>query len=211
MTLCSKCELYQAAKRDAEEAEAYAAELEKERDEWKSLAEAAIRDDASKNIHYAELQAKLQAALNIMVEVDNWVESLGIYTFDHEEPVTVFKNLHNFLSDVDKEDNMQRFDEYGAYGENNPPVGQTEPKPYAPPATETDDSGGFNITFITEEHLPDGNVKLTFDVGDKAMHYACEAGLKLFLYTGALDITLGQAFEAIWETYKGKLDYGNDD
>ena len=28
MTLCFKCELYQAAKRDAEEAEAYAAELE---------------------------------------------------------------------------------------------------------------------------------------------------------------------------------------
>jgi chromosome segregation ATPase len=57
-------ELYEAAKRDAEEAEAYAAELEKERDEWKSLAEATIKDDASKNIYYAELQAKLDEALN---------------------------------------------------------------------------------------------------------------------------------------------------
>jgi archaellum component FlaC len=33
-----------AARADAKEAEAYAEELEKERDEWKSLAEAAIKD-----------------------------------------------------------------------------------------------------------------------------------------------------------------------
>jgi len=33
--------------------------LERERDEWKSLAEAAIKDDASKNIYYAEVQARL--------------------------------------------------------------------------------------------------------------------------------------------------------
>jgi hypothetical protein len=154
---------------------------------------------------------KTQEALKIMREIDAWVTELNIYTFSEHEPVTVFKNLHNFLSDVDKEDNMQRFDEYGHYGENNPPVGQTEPTPPAPPATETDDSDGYDVRFITEEHLPDGNVKLTFDVGDKAMHYAGEAGLKLFLYTGALDITLEQAFEAIWETYKGNLDYGNDE
>ena len=59
-------ELYEAAKRDAEEAEAYAAELEKERDEWKSLAEAAVKDDASKNIYYAELQVKLVKALEAL-------------------------------------------------------------------------------------------------------------------------------------------------
>jgi DNA repair exonuclease SbcCD ATPase subunit len=52
-------EQLEAARADAKEAEAYAEELEKERDEWKSLAEAAIKDDASKNIYYAELKAKL--------------------------------------------------------------------------------------------------------------------------------------------------------
>jgi hypothetical protein len=51
--------------------EAYAAELEKERDEWKSLAEAAIRDDASKNIHYAELQAKLAQAVDALDWIGN--------------------------------------------------------------------------------------------------------------------------------------------
>jgi len=52
-------EQLEAARADAKEAEAYAEGLEKERDEWKSLAEAAIKDDASKNIYYAELKAKL--------------------------------------------------------------------------------------------------------------------------------------------------------
>jgi hypothetical protein len=91
------------------------------------------------------------------------------------------------------------FDEYGAYGENNPPVGESEPKPVMSLDEKED---GFNITFIEEEQLPDGSVKLTFDVGDKAMHHASEAGLKLFLYMGALNITEEQAFTAIWETYK---------
>ena len=91
------------------------------------------------------------------------------------------------------------FDEYGNYGENNPPVGESESK-LVTSLDEKED--GFNITFIEEEHLPDGNVKLTFDVGDKAMHHASEAGLKLFLYMGALNITEEQAFTAIWETYK---------
>jgi hypothetical protein len=91
------------------------------------------------------------------------------------------------------------FDEYGHYGENNPPVGESEPKPVMSLDEKED---GFSITFIEEEHLPDGNVKLTFDVGDKAMHEASEAGLKLFLYMGALNITEEQAFTAIWETYK---------
>lgn len=54
-----RSEQLEAARADAKEAEAYAEELEKERDEWKSLAEAAIKDDASKNIYYAELKAKL--------------------------------------------------------------------------------------------------------------------------------------------------------
>jgi len=78
--LATTNEQLEAARADAKEAEAYAeelekelnicrmaqvvmdngiAELEKERDEWKSLAEAAIKDDASKNIYYAELKAKL--------------------------------------------------------------------------------------------------------------------------------------------------------
>jgi len=105
-----------------------------------------------------------------------------------------------------------KFDEHGNYGENNPPVTQ-EATPYQgaapcePPATDYN-SDGYSVTFIEEKHLPDGNVKLTFDVGYEAIKYAGEAGLKLFLYVGALDITLEQAFEAIWETYKGKLDHG---
>jgi adenosine deaminase len=37
--------------------------MTKERDEWKSLAEAAIRDDAAKNIHYAELQHRFNMAM----------------------------------------------------------------------------------------------------------------------------------------------------
>ena len=40
-------------------------ELEAELDEWRSLAEAAIRDDASKNIYYAEIQAKLAKSVEI--------------------------------------------------------------------------------------------------------------------------------------------------
>ena len=44
---------------DADRIEALTAE----RDEWKSLAEAAIKDDASKNIYYAELNAKLAKAV----------------------------------------------------------------------------------------------------------------------------------------------------
>lgn len=46
-----------------------------------------------------DLEVKIQAALDIMVEVDDWVESLGIYAFDYEEPVTVFKKLRKFLSE----------------------------------------------------------------------------------------------------------------
>jgi hypothetical protein len=85
----------EAARADAKKAEAYAEELEKElnicrmaqvvmengiaeaekeRDEWKSLAEAAIKDDASKNIYYAELKAKLAKAVeairNVVEEYD---------------------------------------------------------------------------------------------------------------------------------------------
>jgi DNA repair exonuclease SbcCD ATPase subunit len=40
--------------------------LERERDEWKSLAEAAIKDDASKNIHYAEVQARNAKAVEAL-------------------------------------------------------------------------------------------------------------------------------------------------
>jgi len=39
------------------------AAAEKERDEWRSLSEATIKDDAAKNIHYAEIQAKLAKAV----------------------------------------------------------------------------------------------------------------------------------------------------
>jgi chromosome segregation ATPase len=66
-------EQLEAARADAKEAEAYAEELEKEkereRDEWKSLAEAAIKDDASKNIYYAELKAKLAKAVEALREI----------------------------------------------------------------------------------------------------------------------------------------------
>jgi hypothetical protein len=62
-------------------------------DRIEQLAKHALRADAINE----ELEVKLQAALDIMVEVDDWVESLGIYTFDHEEPVTVFKKLRGFL------------------------------------------------------------------------------------------------------------------
>jgi hypothetical protein len=64
-------EQLEAARADAKEAEAYAEDLEKEkeRDEWKSLAEAAIKDDASKNIYYAELKAKLAKAVGALREV----------------------------------------------------------------------------------------------------------------------------------------------
>ena len=46
-----------------EELEAKLAKVVQGRDEWRSLAEAAIKDDAAKNIHYAEIQAKLTAAV----------------------------------------------------------------------------------------------------------------------------------------------------
>jgi hypothetical protein len=46
--------------------EAFAAE----RDEWKSLAEAAIKDDATKNIHYAEVQHRADAAETKLAEVE---------------------------------------------------------------------------------------------------------------------------------------------
>lgn len=148
-----------------------------------------------------------EQALKIMQEIDDWVTDLGTLVDIDHQVVPVFKRLKDFLSgleDIPSDGNKTegRFDEYGAYGENNPPVTQ-EAKPYT---TAPDD--GYNVTFIEEKHLPDGNVKLTFDVGEKAMQHAGEAGLKLFLYTGALDITLEQAFAAIWETYKGKLDHG---
>lgn len=45
--------------------EAKLAAVEKERDEWQSLAEAAIKDDAAKNIHYAEIQTNLVKLLEI--------------------------------------------------------------------------------------------------------------------------------------------------
>ncbi len=44
--------------------------LVKERDEWKSLAEAVIADDASKNIHYAEVQHRAEAAEAALKAVD---------------------------------------------------------------------------------------------------------------------------------------------
>ena len=105
-----------------------------------------------------------------------------------------------------------KFDEYDAYGENNPSVTQRftpyqGAAPCEPPAPDHN-SEGYNVTFVKEKHLPDGNVMLTFDVGYEAIKYAGEAGLKLFLYMGALDITLDQAFEAIWNTYKENLHHG---
>jgi len=63
-------ELYQAAKRDAEEAEAYAAELEKERDAFKANADFmyAERMDAQERAEAAE--AKLTKAVKALDEVD---------------------------------------------------------------------------------------------------------------------------------------------
>jgi hypothetical protein len=50
------------------------AELEREVDEWKSLAEAAIKDDASKNIYYAELKTKLAKAVEGLREIAGFAE-----------------------------------------------------------------------------------------------------------------------------------------
>ena len=49
-----------------EELEAACWRMQEERDEWQSLAEAAIKDDAAKNIHYAEIQAKLAKAVETL-------------------------------------------------------------------------------------------------------------------------------------------------
>ena len=92
-----------------------------------------------------------------------------------------------------------RFDEYGHYGENNPPVGPTE---------ETD---GFYVEFVKEVELPSGDVMLTFDLGAKAVRASSELGLKFLLYLGALNISADQAFQTIWDAHKpkGDTDDGN--
>lgn len=94
-----------------------------------------------------------------------------------------------------------RFDEYGHYGENNPPLGPT-------PTEETDD---FYVELVEEVELPDGEVMLTFDLGDKTAQAASELGLKLLLYLGALNLSAEQAFQTIWDTHKpkGDTDDGN--
>ena len=58
----------------AKAAEAELAVVVEERDEWQSLAEAAIKDDAAKNIHYAEIQAKLANAVEGFEELADCVD-----------------------------------------------------------------------------------------------------------------------------------------
>ena len=99
-----------------------------------------------------------------------------------------------------------RFDEYGHYGENNPPVAQSA-EPLGPtPTKETDE---FCVEFVKEVELPSGDVMLTFDLGGKAVRASSELGLKLLLYLGALNISAEQAFQTIWDTHKGDTDDGN--
>lgn len=99
-----------------------------------------------------------------------------------------------------------RFDEYGHYGENNPPVTQ-EAKPFT--LTPSEENDGFSVEFVKETELPNGEVMLTFDLGDKAAQAASELGLKLLLYLGALEISAEQAFQTIWDTHKKDTDDGN--
>jgi hypothetical protein len=59
-------------------------ELTKERDEWQSLAEAAIKDDAAKNVYYAEMNAKLVKAveaLEFYATQDVTYPNVGTVTF----------------------------------------------------------------------------------------------------------------------------------
>ena len=50
-------------------------ELTKERDEWQSLAEAAIKDDAAKNVYYAEMNAKLAKAVEAFTDLEQDCEA----------------------------------------------------------------------------------------------------------------------------------------
>ena len=80
----------------AEAAEARIEELEKERDEWKSLAEAAIKDDASKNIYYAELQTKLAKAVGLIQFLDK--------EYQHVWGVTAKSKVRTTLAELKVED-----------------------------------------------------------------------------------------------------------
>jgi hypothetical protein len=71
-------------------------ELDKERDEWKSLAEAAIKDDASKNIYYAELQTKLAKAVGLIQFLDK--------EYQHVWGVTAKSKVRTTLAELKVED-----------------------------------------------------------------------------------------------------------
>jgi hypothetical protein len=80
-----------------------------------------------------------------------------------------------------------RFDEYGHYGENNPPLGPTPQK-----------NDNFFVEFVRERELPNGEVVMTFDLGPEATKAASELGLKLLMYMGALNISSEEAFTILW-------------
>ena len=71
-----------------------------------------------------------EQALKIMRDIDDWVTDLGAFADTDDQLVPVFKRLREFLSEIGEDTpsdgNMaqERFDEYGHYGENNPPVGK---------------------------------------------------------------------------------------
>lgn len=69
------------------ELEAKLAVAAKERDEWQSLAESAIKDDAVKNIHYAEIQAKLTIAMVGLVQSRDELDLYSQYEYPPDHPV----------------------------------------------------------------------------------------------------------------------------
>lgn len=99
-----------------------------------------------------------------------------------------------------------RFDEYGHYGENNPPVAQS-----AEPVGPTKETDEFYVEFVKEVELPSGDVMLTFDLGAKAVRASSELGLKLLLYLGTLNISADQAFQTIWDAHSANLQGDTDD
>ena len=70
-----------------DDAEAKLAKVAKERDEWQSLAEAAITDDAAKNIHYAEIQAKLTIAMVGLVQSRDELDLYSQNEYPSDHPV----------------------------------------------------------------------------------------------------------------------------
>lgn len=88
-----------------------------------------------------------------------------------------------------------RFDEYGHYGENNPPLGPTPQR-----------NDKFFVDFVRERELPNGEVVMTFELGPEATKAASELGLKLLMYMGALNISSEEAFAILWNFMEENID-----